>query len=165
MKTWLSGTRDRLVRIPWAAFSMVALIGVGGGVSAQPVLVTITQTSTSSPNCSDPQPGPGGLQYIVCVSTDPVQTTGSGSVSITWTTGSGGWAFPASQGGIVIDSKQNKSKSNGNQPWTVTQASTSNYTATNTKENGQKKYAYTVNVVNITNGVVYLLTYDPTIMN
>jgi hypothetical protein len=106
---------------------------------------------------------------VVCVDWEPVSTKATGGpgnpVSVTWTIGTANWAFPANQLGIVIDSNQKKSGSSGNQQWSPPVPSASSYSSNNKKENGNKKYQYTINVVNVTGGVVYLLTWDPSIMN
>jgi hypothetical protein len=163
MKTWSFGTRNRLVEILSAVFSMATLICVGADAKAQ-VAVTVSQTQTQPPpKCSAvSQSAPGG-PYFVCVSQEPA-TAPSGSSTITWTLSNppSGCDFPMGQGGIIVD-KGNKKKTTGHNSWTVT-ASTPPptpiyYTATSTKDG--KKYAYTINV--ICGG--YLLTYDPTIQN
>jgi len=167
------GTRDRLARIFFAPFAMAALSCVGVSVSAQNVTVTVQPSSynpTGSQKCSDAQPGPSG-NLKVCVDPDTYSTPSGNPgtpVTVSWkldnTVGDTGWIFPQYQG-IVIDSKQNKKNSNGNNPWSVTPGSTTAYSATSTKENGSKKYSYTVNVVKWISNVGYLLTFDPTIMN
>jgi hypothetical protein len=154
-------------------FAMTLVIGAlsihSGHASAQdPVLVTVEPapgSASGNKKCSDGQTGDAaGNKYVICADPDSRSTTPHGQnhdVTVVWTltdTTGKGWMFPLSQG-VLVDSKQNKKNSSGNQPWTITQASTSSYTATNTKD--QKKYGYTINVINGN----YLLTYDPTIMN
>src|SRR5215831_19206036 len=137
-------------------FAMTLVIGAlsihSGRASAQDsVLVTVEPapgSASGSKKCSDAQKGDGGgNKYVICADPDSRSTTAHGpnhDVTVVWkltdTTGKG-WLFPLSQG-IVIDGKQNKKNSNGNQPWTITQASASSYTATSTKD--QKKYGYTI---------------------
>jgi hypothetical protein len=128
------------------------------------VQVTVSTSNVTGWTCSDPQIGDAqGGQYVVCVKPEQVTTTddGSGGVTVTWMLDvTGGWMFPVTQG-IVIDAKGNKAKTTGNNKWTVTPCSAGQCTAKNRKENGNKKYGYTVNV--LSRG--YLLTFDPTIMN
>jgi hypothetical protein len=164
-----TGAGDRLARNFLVAFAIAVLFC--GAAAAQPIKVTVQPTAYSpaaKEKCSDPQPGPSG-NLKICVDPDSYSTSGSpGSpVTVTWalnnTVGDTGWVFPQYQG-IVVDSKQNKKNSNGTNPWTVTPGSTQ-YSANSTKENGQKKYSYTVNVVKAVGSMIYLLTYDPTIMN
>ena len=170
MKAWSFKSGDLLARTLLPAFFTATLICVGGPVSAQTVVVSV-QNPPGSPGanggCSPAQDGPAG-QLVVCVDWDTIETpqVSSGTpVSVTWTIDvTKGWMFPANQLGIVIDSNQKKNNGNGAQPWTISQHSSPSYIATNKKENGQKRYGYTIFVVNTTGGA-YLLTYDPTIKN
>jgi hypothetical protein len=132
-------------------------------VAADNVMVKVSKTSIGGYTCSDPQIGDAqGNQYMVCVDKGTITTTdNAGNVAVTWMLDtSGGWVFPYTQG-VDIDAKGNKTNSNGNKKWTVTPCSDAQCTATNAKENGNKRYQYTINVLNGR----YLLTFDPTIMN
>ena len=132
-------------------------------IAADDVTVKVSRTNITGYTCSDPQIGDAqGNQYVVCVNKDTVTTTdNAGKVTVTWALDtSGGWVFPYTQG-IDIDAKSNKTNSNGNKKWTVAPCSDAQCTATNDKENGNKRYRYTINVLNQR----YLLTFDPTIMN
>ena len=144
-------------------FLCMLLSHSGVAMAADAVAVKVSRTMVAGWTCSDPQVGDaGGNQYYVCVDKDTVTTTDNrGKVAVDWTLDpAGGWAFPHRQG-IDIDSKGNKKNSNGNKKWTVGACTDTVCSATNDKENGQKKYAYTINVLNGR----YLLTFDPTIMN
>ena len=156
-----------LLRFCIATAVAFGVLTAAGSAHGQPVQVNVQVSTTatlSGYTCMDySQTGPGGTPYWVCVSVDPIHTSGqSGApVSVTWTlTGSAGWAFPLAQG-ISIDSKRNKTNSNGDRAWTVTSATATQYTAINNRETGNKKYQYTINLLK--GG--YLLTWDPTIMN
>lgn len=120
------------------------------------VTVTVQPAGTSAPHggaCSVAQDAPGG-QHMICVDQEPATTKGNQGtpVSVTWNIATGGWAFAPAGGGIDIKKKKN---------WNVTAVSRTQYKATNTKEDGNQKYSYTINVLNGGR----LLTWDPTIKN
>ena len=140
------------------------LLSHGGiAMAADAVAVKVSRTPIAGWTCSDPQVGDvSRTSYYVCVDKANVTTTNNaGKAAVTWTLDpAGGWVFPYSQG-IDIDAKGNKKGSNGRKKWTVAACTDTECSATNDKENGSKKYAYTINVLNGR----YLLTFDPTIMN
>ena len=157
MKSSSLACKDQLRRHFGAAFVIVTLLAaVCGSASAQPVTVnaTITVLPASTPPLPPAVCGPAASGNKICVDPEPISTpsvTAGTDVAIVWNLTTSGWSFDKNKG-IDIPVPKN---------WKPKWISTTQYTATNKKENGAQVYMYKINLMNGST----TLSWDPTIMN
>ena len=150
----ISFTPDsRTIRASGRALAVaVSFFAVCGAATAQtPVTATVSVAPATGA-------APAGVctttnNYYICVNPDPVKTAGAPGtdVKIVWKLTGAGWTFVKNKG---IDIKNRKT-------WKLNEDSSTQYTATNKREDGSQIYKYEINV---TNGSL-TLPWDPTIMN
>lgn len=131
----------------------VSILAVCGAATAQ---TPVTATVSVAPATGKPPAGTCTTtnNHYICVNPDPVKTAGAPGtdVKIVWKLASAGWTFVKNTG---IDIKNRKT-------WKLNEDSSTQYTATNKREDGSQIYKYEINV---TNGTTTLPPWDPTIMN